>query len=139
MKNPEKEKPCGRIYLPVCQTGRKQLKPQVATHSYIERLQRFQVVVKSHPLGKTSSPLFNSVLLPSPFGCLHTLHFSNITILDSKQVTHYIMTKSSDVKECSRKTERVAMALCIPEKNRTSNVPCTYHMTCIGQKTKLKS
>ena len=47
-------------------------------------LQRFQVVVKSHPLGKNSSPLLNSVLLPIRFGCLHTLHFSNITLLSTQ-------------------------------------------------------
>ena len=35
------------------------------------------------------------------------------------------MTKSGEVKKRSRKTEAVAMALCIPEKNRQSNVPCT--------------
>ena len=29
------------------------------------------------------------------------------------------------MKKRSRKTEAVAMALCIPEKNRQSNVPCT--------------
>ena len=47
-------------------------------------LQRFQVVVKSHPLGKNSSPLLNSVLLPIRFGCLHTLHFSNITLFSTQ-------------------------------------------------------
>ena len=47
-------------------------------------LQRFQVVVKSHPLGKNSSPLLNSVLLPIRFGCLHTLYFSNITLFSAQ-------------------------------------------------------
>ena len=47
-------------------------------------LQRFQVVVKSHPLGKNSSPLLNSVLLPIRFGYLHTLHFSNITLFSTQ-------------------------------------------------------
>ena len=66
--------------------------------TYNPRLQRFQVVVKSHPLGKNSSPQFNFVLLPSRFGKNHnrslsyygswirllTLHFSNITFFSTQ-------------------------------------------------------
>ena len=53
--------------------------PQVATHSFNARLQRFQVVVTPNPLHKNSSPLFTSwsVLLLSGSGYLYTRRWSS--------------------------------------------------------------
>ena len=89
-------------------------------------LQRFQVVVKSHPLGKNSSPLLNSVLLPIRFGCLHTLHFSNITLFSTQNsllITSWL--KAVKWRNVLEKLRRLLWRYAFQKKNRQSNVPCT--------------
>ena len=89
-------------------------------------LQRFQVVVKSHPLGKNSSPLLNSVLLPIRFGYLHTLHFSNITLFSiqtSLLITSWL--KAVKWRNVLEKLRWLLWRYAFQKKNRQSNVPCT--------------
>ena len=89
-------------------------------------LQRFQVVVKSHPLGKNSSPLLNSVLLPIRFGCLHTLHFSNITLFSTQNsllITSWL--KAVKWRKVLEKLRQLLWRYAFQKKNRQSNVPCT--------------
>ena len=111
--------------------------------TYNPRLQRFQVVVKSHPLGKNSSPQFNFVLLPSRFGKNHnrslsyygswirllTLHFSNITFFSTQNsllITSCLKAvKWRNVLELRWLLWRYAFQ----KKNRKSSKPCTYRET----------
>ena len=89
-------------------------------------LQRFQVVVKSHPLGKNSSPLLNSVLLPIRFSCLHTLHFSYITLFSTQNsllITSWL--KAVKWRNVLEKLRRLLWRYAFQKKNRQSNVPCT--------------
>ena len=89
-------------------------------------LQRFQVVVKSHPLGKNYSPLLNSVLLPIRFGRLHTLHFSNITLFSTQNsllITSWL--KAVKWRNVLEKLRRLLWRYAFQKKNRQSNVPCT--------------
>ena len=83
-------------------------------------------MIQSHSLSKNSSPLLNSVLLPIRFGCLHTLHFSNITLFSTQNsllITSWL--KAVKWRNVLEKLRRLLWRYAFQKKNRQSNVPCT--------------